>query len=140
MSLLVRIFDLLAIIHYVENTQKPSDKKQANPKKGIRKVNLSQLQGSLSQRGRERYSNPELKEALLEAIQAETKDDKSFIWEEAVVEGKTEKALTASKAKWRSRAVSVFDTFSDLEKNGQKVTIQWTTDTNEMVISVVPTE
>lgn len=122
----------------MENTQKPSDKKQATPNKGIRKVNLSDLQGSLSQRGRERYSNPELKDALLEAIQAETKDDKSFIWEEAVVEGKTEKALTASKAKWRSRAVSVFDSITD--HKGQKVTIQWTTDTNEMVISVIPAE
>ena len=118
----------------MENTQKPSDKKQATPK-GIIKVNLSDLQGSLSQRGRERYSNPELKEALLEAINS---DDKSFIWGEAVVEGKTEKAITASKAKWRSRAVSVFDSIA--ENNGQKVSIQWTNDDNRMVISVVPSE
>lgn len=121
----------------MENTPKPSDKKQATPK-GIIKVNLSDLQGSLSQRGRERYSNPMLKDALLEAIQANSKDDKSFIWGEAVVEGKTEKAITASKAKWRSRAVSVFESIT--ENNGQKVSIQWTLNDNRMVISVVPSE
>lgn len=95
---------------------------------GIRKVNLSDLQGSLSKKGRDRYADPILRDALL----AMMSDGEPFIWEDAVVTGKTEKQVTASKAKWRSRAVSVFKSLGlDDDKS---ITIRWTTD-DEMVIA-----
>lgn len=108
------------------NESKPTAKAEATPK-GVRKVNLSELQGNLSRRGRERYDNPVLKEALLEMLT----DGQPIIWDEAVPEGKTEKAFGASKAKWRNRAVSVFDSLN----SGKKISVQWTTE-NEMVISL----
>lgn len=113
----------------MSNTQKPTAKAEAT-RKGIRKVNLTDLQGQLSKRGRERYTNPELAQAFREAIV----DGESFVWEEAQVTGKTDKEITASKAKWRSRAKSVFD---GLNANNHKVTIGWTV-TNEMVVTVLP--
>jgi hypothetical protein len=83
---------------------KPADRNnaEATPAKGIRKVNLADLQGSLSKRGRERFHDPELAQALREMLV----DKSPFVWETAVVEGKNEKQLNASRAKWRSRAVS----------------------------------
>lgn len=93
---------------------------------GIRKVNLSDLSGSLSKRGRERYDDPELREAL----QAMLEDGEAFIWDTAVVKGKTEKELTASKAMWRSRATSVLASIGE----EHTMTIRWT-NSNEMVIS-----
>lgn len=110
--------------------KQPDDRNNAesNPNKGIRKVNLADLQGSLSQRGRERYNDPDLAEALREML----KDGQPFIWESAIVTGKTEKALNASRAKWRSRAVSVFESLNAGENVG--ISVRWTTDTNEMVI------
>lgn len=110
--------------------KQPDDRNNAesNPNKGIRKVNLADLAGSLSQRGRERYNDPDLAEALREML----KDGQPFIWESAVVTGKTEKALNASRAKWRSRAVSVFESLNAGENVG--ISVRWTTDTNEMVI------
>lgn len=113
----------------MSNKHTPSDNKQATPNKGIRKVNLSDLKGSLSSRGRDRYSDPDLADALRDAMN----DGESFIWETAVVSGKTDKQVTASKAKWRSRAVSVFTALDGAD--GYKVRIQWT-DTNEMVVTV----
>lgn len=110
------------------SNHKPSDK-QANNSKNIRKVNLNDLQGMLSKRGRERYANPELLEAFREALT----DGESFIWEEAVVTGKNDKEVTASKAKWRSRAISVF---TSMNIATHKVTIGWTKD-NEMVVTVL---
>lgn len=91
----------------------------------IRKVNLSDLAGSLSQRGRERYKDNELLQALTEMLA----DGEPFIWDTAVVTGKTDTEVSASKAKWRSRAVSVFESLNS-EKN---ISIRWT-DQNEMVI------
>lgn len=93
---------------------------------GVRKVNLSDLSGSLSHRGRARFADPELAEALLAMIA----DNEPFIWETAVVSGKTEKAIEASKAKWRNRATSVL---ASLETN-YEISIRWTSD-NEMVIT-----
>lgn len=111
-----------------KNTQ-PSDNKQAkNSTKGVRKVNLADIQGKLNKRGRERFHDDELAEALRESM----KDGESFIWETAVVTGKTDKAVNASKAKWRSRAVSVFN---GLGFNGYAVRVQWTQD-NEMLVTV----
>lgn len=111
------------------NEHKPSDNKQAQTNKGIRKVNLNDLKGSLSSRGRERYRNDELAQAFRDAMN----DGESFVWELAVVSGKTEKQVNASKAKWRSRATSVFAGLDGTD--GHKVRIQWTAD-NEMVVTV----
>lgn len=112
---------------------KPADRNNAeannSKSKNIRKVNLNDIQGSLSKRGRERYRNPELMEAFREALT----DGESFVWEEAVVTGKTDKEVTASKAKWRSRAMSVF---TSMNIASHKVTIGWTV-TNEMVVTVL---
>lgn len=108
---------------------KPDDRNNAEstPVKGIQKVNLADLAGSLSQRGRERYNDPELADALREML----KDGEPFIWGTAQVTGKTEKALNASRAKWRSRAVSVFQSLNAGENVG--IQISWTK-TNQMVI------
>lgn len=108
---------------------KPADRNnaEATPAKGIRKVNLADLQGSLSKRGRERFHDPELAQALREMLV----DKSPFVWETAVVEGKNEKQLNASRAKWRSRAVSVFTSLNAPENVG--ISISWT-DANEMVI------
>lgn len=91
----------------------------------IRKVNLSDLAGSLSQRGRERYKNDELKQALETMLE----DGQPFIWETAKVTGKNDNEVSASKAKWRSRAVSVFESLN----SEQGISVRWT-DQNEMVI------
>lgn len=94
---------------------------------GIRKVNLNELKGSLNQRGRVRYQNDELKNAFVDLLAT----GEAFIWDDAKVEGKTEKAQKASKGKWRNRAVSVFTSLNSEEK----ISVQWTTE-NEMVISL----
>jgi hypothetical protein len=92
----------------------------------IRKVNLSDLQGSLSKKGKPRYEN----EVLLEAFREMLLDPAPFIWEEAEVEGNTAQEVEASKAKWRNRASSVFATLD----SKMTISIVWTTDTHEMVI------
>lgn len=112
----------------VSNTQKPTAKAEAT-RKGIRKVNLNEIQG-LSRRGRDRFNDPDLAEAFREAMV----DGEAFIWESAQVTGDTEKALTTSKAKWRGRAKSVFDS---LNATGHTVSIAWT-ETHQMVLMVKP--
>lgn len=112
----------------MENNPKPSDKKQASPSKGVRKVNLSDLQGKLSQRGRARFTDDELLSALKQAVI----DGESLIWETAVIESTTEKEKESERQKWRNRAVSVFET---LNAENKKIRVQWTSD-NEMVITV----
>lgn len=92
----------------------------------IRKVNLSDLAGQLSSRGKPPFQDPELFEALSEMLL----DGEGFIWETAKVTGKTDQEVTASKAKWRNRAVSVF---TQLDSKTE-ITIRWTHD-NEMYIS-----
>jgi hypothetical protein len=92
----------------------------------IRKVNLADLAGSLSKKGKPRYQDNELLEAFREMLV----DGEPFVWDTAIVEGKTDKEIEASKAKWRNRASSVFAT---LDSN-VKISIVWTMDTNEMVI------
>jgi hypothetical protein len=121
-------FYLTCYIVLVSNNTKVTASAEP-PRKGIRKVNLSDLSGSLSKRGRERYTDPELQSALVDAMS----DGESFIWDTAVVSGKTDKALTASKAMWRSRAMSVFTGIAGNET--QRLRIQWT-DANEMVLTV----
>lgn len=112
----------------VSNTQKPTAKAEATtPNKGVRKVNLSELAGSLSKRGRERFHD----DVLAQALTAMLSDGEPFIWMDAIVTGKTEKQVTASRAKWRSRAMSVFTALNAPENVG--ISIRWT-DENEMVI------
>ena len=125
MSTHIQKFDTLT---FVANTQKATASAEP-PRKGIQKVNLSDLAGSLSKRGRERFSDPDLLEAFRESLP----DGASFIWTDAVVDTSTDKALNASKAKWRSRAVSVF---RSLGVTTHKVTIQWTDD-HRMVVTVL---
>jgi hypothetical protein len=105
----------------------PTAKAEATSKnpKGIRKVDLSELAGELSQRGRSRYEDPELHEALLAMIA----DREPIAWDTAVVKGNSETEIEASKAMWRNRASSVFATIdTDME-----ITIRWTK-SNLMVI------
>lgn len=112
----------------MSNNTTPSDKKQANPIKGVRKVNLADLQGKLSQRGRARFTDDELLSALKQAVI----DGESLIWETAVIESTNEKAQESERQKWRNRAVSVFET---LNAENKKIRVQWTSD-NQMVITV----
>ena len=91
-----------------------------------RKVNLSDLQGSLSKKGKPRYEN----ELLLQAFREMLVDNTPIVWEEAKVIGSTDDEVNACKAKWRNRATSVFATLD----SKVTITISWTNDTNEMVI------
>ena len=91
-----------------------------------RKVNLSDLKGSLSKKGKPRYENSELLQAFKDMLE----DGTPIVWEEAKVIGNTDDEVNACKAKWRNRATSVFAT---LDSN-VTISIVWTTDTHEMVI------
>lgn len=114
--------------------EQPADRKTAEAtnktskaQKGIRKVNLSELKGQLSRRGRTRFADPELAKAILEMFQ----DGEAFIWEAVeLVTDKGEKEYDSSKAKWRARAVSVFESL-DLGTD-KAISIAWMGD--EMVI------
>lgn len=110
-------------------TSKSGDRNNAEPtRKGTKKVNLNDLRGSLSKRGRARYSDPMLAEALHSLLAGEVE---AFIWLDAVPTGATPEQVNSDKAKWRARAVSIFQTLS----SGRKITVAWT-DENEMVISL----
>lgn len=106
----------------------PTAKAEAT-RKGVRKVNLNDLKGTMSKRGRARYVNPVLLDALREMLV----DKEPICWDEAIVSGKTEKQVTASKAKWRQRAISVFEQLDADESVG--ISIGWTTE-NEMIITI----
>lgn len=96
----------------------------------VRKVNLGELKGSLNQRGRSRFQDPD----LLEAFKQMLIDHEPVVYDElfVVTNKTTDKELDNQKAKWRNRAVSVFDSL----ESGHKVSISWTT-ANEMIISLV---
>ena len=117
-------FEPSCIVLVVGERANRQHRPKGNPM-GIRKVNLNDLKGSLSQRGRSRFEDEELATALLEMLE----DNEPVIWESAQVEGTTEKQRTASKMKWRNRANSVFNAL----ESGTKISIRWTTD-DEMVI------
>lgn len=94
-------------------------------------INLSDLKGNLSSRGRSRYENPELAEMLTQLVNGEIQH---VVWDDLfTVNAKTtEKEITNQHAKWRNRASSVFASL-----NTDKVlTISWT-DAHEMVIQIV---
>lgn len=92
---------------------------------GIKKINLQDLSAKLAPRGRDPYQDGELLEAFMEMLE----DGEPFQWESAVIEGKNEKEITASKAKWRNRAVSVF---SQIETD-EKISVHFGTE-NELFI------
>lgn len=107
--------------------KEPADRNNAEAtRKGIRKVNLQEIKGTLSKRGRESFSCPPLKEAFQEML----KNGEAFIWEDAVPSQEKDKR-NSSKAMWRNRANSVFESLN----SGKKISIQWTTE-DEMVISL----
>lgn len=99
----------------------------------IQKANLAELKGTLHKRGRARYENPELKQALAAML----KDGEDITIDElfVVTPKTTAKAITNEKAKWRNRIVSVFESLN----SGQKVSVSWT-DKNEALVSLVRPE
>lgn len=99
------------------------------PRKGTRKVNLNDIQGRLNKRGRERFTDPVLANALTEMLT----DGQPIIWDTAVVTGNTDKARNANKSMWRNRAKSVFGGINPPDT--MDISVQWT-DTDEMVISL----
>lgn len=96
----------------------------------VRKVNLSELKGSLNKRGRERFNDPELREALAQMLI----DGEPVLYDElfTVTAKTTDKQIDNEHAKWRNRAVSVFNSL----ESGHKVSVTWTTE-HEMIISLV---
>jgi hypothetical protein len=105
-----------------------------NKKNGIRKVNLSDLAGSLSKRGREAFHDDNLKVALIELMNGEGNEN-AFIWDDAfVVPTLSDKAKTTLQAKFRSRANSLVKQIATDNGNEFAITVQYT-NAGEMVIS-----
>ena len=98
---------------------------------GVKKVNLSELKGSLNKRGRGRFEDPELREAMEQMLI----DGEAIVYDELfTVNAKTTgKQIDNEHAKWRNRAVSVFASLG----SDRKVSVSWT-DEHEMIISLVP--
>jgi len=96
---------------------------------GVKKVNLSELKGSLNKRGRGRFEDPALREALAQMLV----DGEAIVYDElfTVTAKTTEKQIDNEHAKWRNRAVSVFESL----ESGRKVSVSWT-DAHEMIISL----
>lgn len=114
----------------MSENHKPTAKAEATPdKKGVRKVNISELAGQLSSKGKPPYKDDELLSMYRESLV----DGLSLIWEAVVIEGDTESEVTASKAKWRNRASSVF---GQLNVTTHTLKVQWTQD-NECVLTLV---
>ena len=97
----------------------------------VRKVNLGELKGTLNKRGRGRYTDPDLKEALIVMLE----DGEPIVYDElfTVTSKTTDKQIDNEQAKWRNRAVSVFESIE--ASVGHKLSITWTTE-QEMVISL----
>jgi hypothetical protein len=105
-----------------------------NKKNGIRKVNLSDLAGSLSKRGREAFHDDNLKVALIELMNGEGNEN-AFIWDDAFVTPTlSDKAKTTLQAKYRSRANSLVKQIATDNGNEFAITVQYT-NAGEMVIS-----
>ena len=105
-----------------------------DPKKGIRKVNLEDLAGSLSKRGREAFHDDNLKVALIELMNGEGNEN-AFIWDDAfVVPTLSDKAKTTLQAKFRSRANSLVKQIATDNGKEFAITVQYT-NAGEMVIS-----
>lgn len=100
-------------------------------KKGIRKVNLEDLVGELSQRGRQPFSNEVLFNAFIAMLNGELN---AMIWDDGFVEPElNETEQTRLQAKFRNRATSVLKQVLELNGKEMKVVIQYTK-SGEMVI------
>jgi len=103
-------------------TQQPTAKAEAN-----RKVNLKDLQGSLSKKGKPPYQDKALAADILSLDPNDAND--AFVWSKAaVVLTGDPKKDNANKMLWRQRAISVS------KATGIVIRIQWTNN-GEMVIS-----
>lgn len=93
-------------------------------------INLNDLKGSVNKRGRDRYENAELTELFKSLCDGKIP---FVVWDELfkVDKNTTQKEITNQHAKWRNRAVSVFEAMN----TDKKVSIHWT-DQHEMVIQL----
>lgn len=103
-------------------------------KKGTRKVNLNDLRGSLSKRGREPFFDAELKAALEDLLNGEGNEN-AFIWNDGFVNPNAkDEEQTRLKAKFRSRANSIVQQIAETTNKEFAITIQYS-DAGDMVIS-----
>lgn len=113
------------------SAEKSGDK---SPAKGIRKVNLSDLQGKLNKRGRESFHDDELKASLMELLNSENSDE-AFIWVDGFVDPTLkEKAKVTLSAKFRNRVTSVAKQITNETGKALAITVRYTRD-GEMVVS-----
>jgi hypothetical protein len=93
-------------------------------------INLNDLKGSVNKRGRDRYANAELATLLQQLADGKIP---FVVWDELYTADKKTpaKTITNERAKWRNRAVSVFEALN----TDKKVSIHWT-DAHEMVIQL----
>lgn len=104
------------------------------PAKGIQKVNLDDLQGQLSKRGREPFFNAELKQALIDLLDGEGNEN-AFIWADGFVNPNAKAdEQTKLQAKFRSRANSMVAQIVEQTNKEFAITVQYTND-GKMVIS-----
>jgi|LakMenE18May11ns_1017448.scaffolds.fasta_scaffold9716087_1 hypothetical protein len=102
--------------------------------KGIRKINLADLAGSLSKKGRTAFFDDTLKDALMALMLGEGNEN-AFIWDDGFVNpNKAQNEQTKLQAKFRSRANSVVKQIVESEKTDFAITVQYTND-GDMVIS-----
>jgi hypothetical protein len=94
----------------------------------LRSINLSELKGDLNKRGRDRYQNDDLKEMFQALLEGQIEN---VVWDELfkVTDKTSDKTIANEHAKWRNRAVSVFDSL----ETQRKLSITWTSE-HEMVI------
>lgn len=103
-------------------------------KKGIRKINLSDIQGELNKRGREAFHDQDLKDSLTELMNSNDSDE-AIVWDKGFVDPVLkDKQKTTLAAKFRNRANSVAKQIA-LETNKEfAITVRYTVD-GQMVIS-----
>lgn len=107
---------------------------EKNPKKGIRKVNLNDLKGSLSKRGRDPFFDADLKAAFEELADDET-NEMVLVWDDGFVDpNKNDDEQSRLKAKFRQRANSIVQQVVEEKKKNFAITIRYT-DGGEMVIT-----
>lgn len=116
-------------------TEKALGKTNDNEKKkGVRKVNLSELSGSLTKRGRSPFNDAILKSALEELLKGNGNEN-AFIWIDGFVDPNTdEKEQVKLKAKFRQRATSMANQIAKTKGTEFPLTIQYTNDGEMLVI------
>lgn len=108
------------------------DKKNQN--KGVRKVNLSDIQNRMNKRGRAKFHDEELEISLLELM--ESKDpNEAIIWDDGFVDpNQNEKEKTKLSSKFRNRANSVAKQIAQQKSVAFEITVRYLED-GQMVIS-----